>query len=302
MITTWRIAARPVATGRVAAGAGGGPAAGAVAATGGPVAAPASRPCDGRRRRPRAARRPAGTRLLSSARSTSVSDGLAAFPICLNLAPSEFHVRRRARLARLPRRSRASRSWFRFDWSDTGWSTRHRHTGGRSSSGRCRGGPRGGSGLRARRADAVRVGQGLQAQSALRRGPLRVAGRHRPTFRAAAGLGGPSVPLAAVRGRARPGDVPLRPHAPRAFALRAAGHEAGDLVDVRDRRRRSSRRRPSPPTGRCWSGRTTASCTTSRATERSGGRTRRGTSSSARPPWHTTGLSTSAPTTTTFTR
>ena len=104
MMTTWRIAARPL-TGRFDGEAA------ALARSRRPAPRRAAGGCRrgaGRRRRSRAARRQAGTRH-ASARPTSVSDGLAGFPICLNLAPSEFNVRRRARSPGPPRRSRASR-------------------------------------------------------------------------------------------------------------------------------------------------------------------------------------------------
>ena len=250
----------------------------------------------------RAARRPAGTRRLSSARPTSVSDGLAAFSICLNLAPSEFHVRRRARLARLPRRSRASRSWFRltgptqaglrvtvtwwplFVWplswrARAGLGCAHVEPAPCASDKDCK---------LNRLCDAGRcVWPGDTAR------PVRAA-------RGAAADRRCRLPQYAVE----PAQAMFRfgpTHRGRSPFV-AAGHQAGRSGGRSRPAGPSCRHRPSRPTGRCWSGRTTASCTTSRATARSSGRTRRATSSSARPPWHTTGPSTSAPTTTTFTR
>ncbi len=130
----------------------------------------------------------------------------------------------------------------------------------------------------------MRVRQGLQDESAVRRRPLRVA---RPTPRArpsaAPGLAA-ARPAAAVRDRARPGDVPLR-RRPTAAARRSCSRRSSRRSGGPSRPAGRSCRRPRwRSTARCWSGRRTASCTTSRVTARSGGRTRRATSFSARRP------------------
>ena len=170
-------------------------------------------------------------RAISTARWTSVSDGLAAFSICLNLAASEFHVRRRVRLAR-PARLTPARlsSWFPVTgpnrlvyvvtlaaslwWPPRVW-------------------PVGCAHVEARPARPTRTARSIGCAT-----PAAACGRAIPRAppSAAPGLGGPSVPLPQYA--IEPAQAMFRfgpTHRGRSPFVLPAVKPVG-LVDIRDRR------------------------------------------------------------------
>ena len=165
------------------------------------------------------------------------TDGLARFPICLNLAPSDRFVfspvRLRPALRLLCSRSALCLAPLRL---------RPR---------------RGGALCRATRT-ASSTGSATPAAASGRPSARARRRRRRRSGAAAAAAAARSTRIEPAQAMFRFGA-----DAPRALALHAPGQQADHLVELHRRAVRSSRRPPSPTTARCCSARTTASCTPS---------------------------------------
>ena len=214
----------------------------------------------------------------------SVTDGLAPFPICLNLALIRSFRSSAGEVAPGPSPSVARCRLPSHAWPRRAWASRR-------------------LAARTSRRSLAAGDRDCKLEPAVRRGTLRLAGLGDAGRGGVAGAG-TTAALPLPQYAIEPAQAMFRfgpAHRGRSpFALPAT--KPVDLVDRPDRRADRLVAGHRRATGRCWSARTTAGCTPSPATGRSSGSTRRATSSSARPPWRTTGRSTSAPTTTTFTR